>query len=677
VITLQSLAAELAITVTDGAVWLAIAQGLLFGGACLVFGVWVARLVGLLGSRAPAGETFAVGLASGLIVLGAWWAAIWSGGRSSFTPVAIGFAIAIVLALIRRVRGSADAGSARLERPARGYRSMILTTLAAGAFVVVVGLLYGSTMAPSQRDGVQPVENRDEAYYAVLGRDLATTGTESNLSPSGFSNIPGIPPQTWYHWGERWLASAAITIFGAEPLAARFFIVLPIVLLAAAALSGTVVRRVARTDSRWAYAFGFCASLFLAPVALIPGPFFSGWAVGMLFGITLYGLGAVSALLALYSLVVLGRRAASWALAIFVGSVIAFILPAHLAIAVLALVGAAGVVAIRIGGSFLSGRHLPEAPPIWARTLIAIGVAVISTVAWGMLTGHDTGATPSSATPASAVSPSNVVSPFNSSWRDSIAIIVLGAGVFFAIPIAWFLSRKDAPIPRDLYLGTMGLLVAGAIGWGARLADFTMFYLFFAGLAVFATVMAASAVRTLWDRLRTTGHRALAVGLVVLCFIQLELGGVSGIVRLQGFGPNGFGPIPTDLLGAIRQLPADARLAYSCGPFDEIGYGSPQLLSIDAHAGRRVVPMCFEAEFPNTLLGAEPSVEVMSQFFRGSPQSSLYPDAEARPSQAAVSSFLKGHDIGYIYADQKHPNSLVNDATVVASSGGVMVLKVP
>jgi hypothetical protein len=36
-------------------------------------------------------------------------------------------------------------------------------------------------------DGVQPVENRDAAFYAVLGRDLATTGTETNLSPSGFS----------------------------------------------------------------------------------------------------------------------------------------------------------------------------------------------------------------------------------------------------------------------------------------------------------------------------------------------------------------------------------------------------------------------------------------------------------------------------------------------------------
>ena len=56
-----------------------------------------------------------------------------------------------------------------------------------------------------------------------------------------------------------------------------------------------------RDSSRAAYLFGFLACLFLAPVPLIPGPFFSSWAVGMIFGITLYGLGAVAGLLAMYS----------------------------------------------------------------------------------------------------------------------------------------------------------------------------------------------------------------------------------------------------------------------------------------------------------------------------------------------------------------------------------------
>jgi hypothetical protein len=86
---------EFAITVSDGTVWLSIGQGLLVGGVCLLFGIWVARFVGLLPSDAPAGETLAVGLASGLLVLTACWAAVVSGGRSSFTPVAVGFGIAI------------------------------------------------------------------------------------------------------------------------------------------------------------------------------------------------------------------------------------------------------------------------------------------------------------------------------------------------------------------------------------------------------------------------------------------------------------------------------------------------------------------------------------------------------------------------------------------------------
>src|SRR6478735_5019574 len=95
---------ELSITLADGSVWWAIGQGLLFGAACLLLGVGIARFVGLLSADAPAGETLGVGLASGLLVVAAWWAAIWSGGRSSFTPVAIGFAIALGLALARRLR---------------------------------------------------------------------------------------------------------------------------------------------------------------------------------------------------------------------------------------------------------------------------------------------------------------------------------------------------------------------------------------------------------------------------------------------------------------------------------------------------------------------------------------------------------------------------------------------
>ena len=47
---LQAFAAEFAIAAADPTVWLSIGEGLLFGGVCLLFGIWVARLVGLLGT---------------------------------------------------------------------------------------------------------------------------------------------------------------------------------------------------------------------------------------------------------------------------------------------------------------------------------------------------------------------------------------------------------------------------------------------------------------------------------------------------------------------------------------------------------------------------------------------------------------------------------------------------
>jgi hypothetical protein len=463
-----------------------------------------------------------------------------------------------------------------------------------------------------------------------------------------------------------------ISIFGTAPLAARYFIVLPIVLLAAASLSGTLVRRLAGTNSRIAYLFGFLACLFLAPVPLIPGPFFSNWAVGMIFGITLYGLGAVAALLALYSLTVLSMRKATWSLACFIGSGVAFILPAHLAIALLAVVGAAGVWTIRIVQTHVATRRLPIVSKGWQRGLIVTCGAVIATVVWGALTGHSMGGS----TTSSGFTSSGVA-PFNSAWGDSIAIIALGAGLFFAIPVAWLLRRKDAPLLADLYLGTMGLLVAGAIGWGARLSDFTMFYLFFAGLAVFATPVAAIAVRSLWERLRAKRHPNLAVALLVICLFQLELGAASGLARLQGFGPGDDAPISISLLDAIGRLPAGAKLAYSCEPFDEVGFATPQLLSIDAHTRRRVVPMCFEAEFPNTLIGAQRSEKVVSQFFQGAPQLALYPNASARPSSAVVKAFLRDHGIDYIYVDAKHPNSLVDEAIPIASFGDREILAIP
>jgi hypothetical protein len=608
--------------------------------------------------------------------LAAWWAAVRSIGRSALTPVAVGFAVAIAVAAARRhwpsagsapISTWAEAAADGSARKGSRHGRAILTGAAAAIFIIAVALLYGSTMAPSPRNGVQPVEFMDEAYYSVMGSDLAAAGTETIYSPSGFAQLDGLPIQTWYHWGELWLASAAITIFGAAPMAARYFVVLPVLLLAAAAMTGTVVRRMARTSSTAAYLFGCLACVFLAPIPLIPGPFFSSWAVGLVFGITEYGLAAVAVLLALYVWAVLDHRKATGALVLFAGSAVASIVPAHIVIALLAVMGVGSVWMIRAIQAARSAGRLPTFSPVWRRTLLMTGILIATTVAWGLLTGHGIG--------TSALSPG--VSPFNASWGDTLAITTLGAGAFLAIGFAWPIARSHGLDQADLYIGTVVLLVVGAIAWGARLGDFTMFYVFFGGIAVFATPAAAVAVWTLRDHLHEAQHLGLVAGLMVVCVIQLGIGVVAGVVRLQEFGPHDYDPIAVDMLRAIEQLPANAELAYACKPFEEVSFSDPRLESIDAHAGRRVVPMCFEAESLSVMVGAHPSLSVPDAFFRWAPQRILYPDAAANPSSGAVAAFLKDHGIDYIYADAQHPNSLVADAIPIATSADGEILKVP
>ena len=339
--------------------------------------------------------------------------------------------------------------------------NLVVAILGGAVFIVAVALLYGSTFVQRPRDGVQPLEFNDTAYYSVLGADLAKTGTEAIYTPSGFAVIEGLPTQTWYHWGELWLAAAVITIFGTPALDARHLVVLPILLLAAAALTGTLVRRLTGSRSRVAFLFGFLMCIFLAPVPFIQGgPFFSSAARGMIYGIATYGLAAVAIVFAIYSLAVLSDRRATPALAAFVGSATALIVPAHLVIALLALVGIGSVWMIRIAQSLATTRTIPVVKPIWRWTFAAACIAIVLTVVWGLFTGHGVG---NSGLFAS-------VSPFDASWRESVAITTIGAGVFIAIPVAWFLLDRDVSIRGGLYIGTAALLATGArrVGRQAR-----------------------------------------------------------------------------------------------------------------------------------------------------------------------------------------------------------------
>ena len=661
---LDALAAELQITIADWSVWFAIAEGLLFGAICLLFGVWVARLVGLQSSDAPAGETLGVGLASGLLVLASWWAAVASGGRSSFTPVAVGFAIAIGLAAVRRrhhVSGAEPSANASVlaEPPTEpGPRhAFVVAVVGAALFAIATALLYGSTLTLSPRDGVQPLEFYDEAYYAVLGANLSKTGIETSYSTSGFGQIAGLPTQTWYHWGEMWLASAVSTIFGATPLSARHFMVLPILLLASAAMTGTLVRRMTTTSSRGAYLFGFLACLFLAPLPL---------ARGLVFGITTYGLAAVAVLLALYCIIVLGHRNPTWALACFVGSAAALILPAHVVIAFLAVVGLGSALIVTIIRSPGPIQHI-RLITIERRTSITTGLAVAVTLVWGLVTGHGIA--------SSLLTPS--VAPFNSFWQDAVVMTAIGAGAFLAIAVAWFMARAEDSLETRLYFGTAAILVVGTVVWGARLGDFYTLHLFFGAIAVFATPASAVAVWSVCLRLRASGHTRPAIAVLVLCGSQMVLGVPLGVTRLQIFGPGTYPPIPLAMLAEIRSLPQDARLAYACQPFEESAFWSARLLGLEAHTGRGVVPMCFEADTLGVLTGGQLSAGIPSPVFQRSPQSALYPSSDAAPSAATVAKFLKGNGIDYIYADALHPNTMIPDARPIATSGMSQVLQIP
>ena len=732
-VRLQAAGGELMAALGDGRVWLALATALLFGGVCLALGTWVVRKVGLLDSTAPRGETIGVGLGSGLIILASLWAAIFSGGRSSFTPVAVGFAVVLAIALwktiakVDRAVPSASTAPAVEDQPPHSRRSTLLVFVAGIAFVIFVGLLYGATMIPSPRDGVQPVEFPDDAYYSVLGANLAQTGTETLYSPSGFDMLPGLPVQTWYHWGELWLSAIVIFLFGLNPIIARYYVVLPLLLLAAAALTGTLVRRMAGTSSPYAFLFGAAASLFLTRIP-IPDPYFASIVPAMIFGIIAYGLSAIIVLLALFIIISNKSRPPSMARAVFSGSVMASILPAHIVIAILAITGTGGVLILRSLGTLVRKEKFTS-PGGLEGTLAVTGLLVIATIIWGILTGHGIG---NSTTASSVFS-------FNYVWRESVASVIVGSGAFLliplvwldlrkepalhawffngtiavlaafalawiakfldfnalhfsfggitlftmvvggwallTIPLVWFIFRRQVTLQVWICAGTVILLITGAIAWGARLGDFNMFHFFIGGFAVFAIPVTAVTVWQLWERLRNNGHPGLAATIMVLCGIQLVLGIANSVkfMQIQSWSQ----PISVNLLEAIRQLPPHAKIAYACQPLEDWVFWESSLISINAHTGRPAVPMCFQADQRYTHTYTKMSVQIQSPYFGTAPQHILYPTADAQPSTASVVTFLKKHGIGYIYADSYHPNSLVPDALPIAISGNAQLLAIP
>jgi hypothetical protein len=662
----NTFAVNLLAAVRDDAVWHAVA--ICLAAATLVFalGYRLARLVGILDTEAQDSEVLAVGLGVGLVASILAWAAVASGGRSAFTVPALAILAAAAIALRRSSTRFEPGEPARVlvEPRSRGLRLplRLTTVLTAGAFLVAVGLTYAATMTPSQRDGMQPIEFIDEAYYSMLGDDLARTGTESIYAHSAIETA-GFPSQTWYHWGEMWFAAAVISTAGLEPLPARHLVALPIILLAMAVLTGSLARRLNGTRSRAALLFAGGCTLFLAPFP-IPASFFAYWARGNLFGVTMYGLALVLILLLALALVV-NRFKATPALLLFISGVTAALIPAHIILAGLTGIGTIGAVAIWLAGRVRSGGTRPAVDSS-TRLLVLIILSVsAATVGWGVVTGHRIGASGLVAG----------IAPFGSAWRDGVLAATFASGLFLSIPpVLWFRRR----MPDLLFwfgIGIVAIYAFGALAWGARLGDYTMFHVFFGGIAAFATPMAVAATVALARRIRKNDLPRVRLILIVLTVAQLEIGVFTTVLRLEEFGPRAHDDVPAAILERIRNLPSSAVLAYACQPKEELGYWSPRLGAIEAHTRRRILPICFQAEALTSSI-QESAADVPAQAFAGSAMSAIYPTSASRPSSAEVAAFMKQHGIAYIYADPRHPNTLVENAIPVLTVGEFELLRI-
>jgi hypothetical protein len=664
---IQELVRQLGFTVTSIEVWIAISLAVLATALFTLVGSWVYRRMDLFPRDATVVERTGISLSLGSMILISWYAALASGGGSSFTPVAISFAVIVGLAAIRRRRPQPrdrDPVSATSSPDER--KRVIGIAIFAVAFLAITALLYGSTMATRATDDGTPVEFMDTAFYSVLGRDIGINGVENSHSPSGIGLTAEASPQIWYHWGEMWLAAAAIELTDTGAVDARHFIALPILLLAAAMSTGSLVMRLSGGRSWRPFAFGVAVCVALAPVPIVTVPYFAYWATGLLFGITHYGLAAVAILVTIYHLAIMPGRRPDWFQAGLVAVAAAAVLPSHI---VLALEGVFGLV-VAILVIVLTRRPTRDVIDgllrTWDRPIAWLAVVVSVSIIWGWLTGHGIGGS----------APSQGISPFDPAWRDSLLVIALGAGLLYAIPLELVRSRRAEGSLLPAYAAVVAIVVASALAWGWRLADFNMFHVFFGALAVYATPFAAVAAWSIARRRRRLGRRSVGVIILVLGVLQMEMSLGFTIARLQRFGPGEYLPIPAPIIAAIRDLPPEAMIAYRCQELVEIGVWDPRLVSIDAHTGRRIIPMCFQADHLRTLNGAPADPEVESPFFVLAHQREIYPDATAAPSEGEVEAFLRRFGVLYILSDALHP-TLIEHAPVIVETPTYSLQRLP
>lgn len=645
---------DLGAAIGDGRVWLALAIACGAGLLLTLIGALIAQRVGLLEVDADRAETVGVGLTVGLLAFAAGWASVSSGGRSVFVPVAVLLLLAVAVGRGRPVI------RLRLDRGAA------VVALAAAAFLVAIGLLYATTVAPSPRDGYQPVEFFDTGYYSVLGADLADTGRESIYSPAGFDQLPGLPEQTWYHWGELWLAAAAIDLTGLSPLHARHLIALPLLLLAAATMVGAMVRQLV-SRSKESYLLAAAAMLFLAPIPLSADIHFAGWARGLVFNITQYGLAANVVLLGIFLLTCRRGMLASRSGILLAGAIAASLIATHIGMAMVAAAAAAALTVftlLMVARRTRVFRNGGMETGIWVRTGVSVIVSCSVMLAWGLATGHALG----------GLDQMTAIQPFDAVWAQAVLLTILGGGVLLAAPGAWILVRRTHPVIAGVASGGALATMAGAIGWGLRVSDLNTFHLFFGAIATMLTPASIVAVLIALDAARRRS-RAMATTVIALLLVQTSVSAVIVGLQLYRFGPGYDPPIATSTLAAIGRLPDGAKMAYSCAPYEVFAPWDSSLIAIDAHTGVRMVPMCYSADRQRELLERPLDISLPNPFFTNAPQRALYPDAGARPTPDEILRFLRLNRIDYIYSDEAHPNTLAPDAMPILEEDDISVYR--
>jgi len=182
---------------------------------------------------------------------------------------------------------------------------------------------------------------------------------------------------------------------------------------------------------------------------------------------------------------------------------------------------------------------------------------------------------------------------------------------------------------------------------------------------------------SLVSRSRRAGLTRVALLLSVIAVLQVEVGIGTVLLRLQQFGAGRYEPVPVQVLAAIRELPPPAKVAYRCANNEEISYWVPRLLAVGVRGEHPMIPLCFETDSFSEFSGGARDPATASPLFRSAPQLHLFPNASANPRPDDVAAWMRAQGIEYIYADLRHPNTLVPEAHVLTQVGDFSLLQLP